>query len=346
MPTRRLTINAGLAALLAERGGQTAAELGAQLADLGLTKARNVEAVARNNLEHDDRFLAGPGGRWWPLAERLEGAVFTVRLTALERHHEFVLLRPDLALVAKLLPRALWHRDPVGPRTTTLGDVLDPSRRIAQVRYHLFDDTFDDDPGDLFDHDGFPKRPRPRPAPDPRELLGDGLVDDVLSFATEIGEDRATDEAALWHVIDDLWDEPVLHGPPGWLPELRPRDALVIRVRGGGLDLAAASRVAADAARETEMVTLAGEVARSVLDEAGGGRSSVPLSEVLERLAIVGPDAFAPGLPPVSRLLHRAGLKVEGGRVGHPGPARRELRWLVDPDPDAPWGFAPGDRVA
>jgi hypothetical protein len=303
MATRGPTITETLATLLVERGGQRPEELGAQLVALGRTRARNPELTALRALEIDRRFSVGQDGRWWSLAAQLEGAQFTVAPTTLERDHEFVLVRPDLALVARLLPRTWWSRHGEDIAISSLGEVLQLPWLVDQF-----------EPED--DHWRHPRSARP-----PRVVLGEAFADEVLGFLADIGESRADSDTALRHLLECMRDDPVIHGPYGWMPGLEPRDELAFRVCEGRLVPVAAGRHHADPARDEAAARRIGDIDHQLRSEATDHSAIVTLEQLLERLAVDDPGVFRPPTSRVSTLLRRAGLKVRGEEV-HPARAR------------------------
>ena len=106
MPRRGPTIAETVLELIRERGPMTVDELVPPIVAAGRTRAKDPQAAVRAAVAYNSAFLEGPDGRWHSLADQLEGAVFTVRLTSLERQEEIVLVRGDLALVERLAPHA------------------------------------------------------------------------------------------------------------------------------------------------------------------------------------------------------------------------------------------------
>ena len=106
MASEAPTIAETILELIRERGPMTLDGLVPPIVAAGRTRARNPQNAVRTAIASNAAFIESPDGRWHSLADQLEGAVFTARLTSLERQEEIVLVRDDLALVERLAPRS------------------------------------------------------------------------------------------------------------------------------------------------------------------------------------------------------------------------------------------------
>jgi hypothetical protein len=297
----------------------------------GRTRAKDPVVAVRNAIAYEPGLLHGRDGRLYSLAAQLEGAVFTVAPTALERDEGVVLIRDELDLVRRAIDRDR------------------PSRRERQVRVHV--DVF----GDFFDLPrwteqflGLDEDGEPVVDVDWRVLdrIPRGRADQLLGFLEELGFERTDDETDLLDLIAEMEGNELFHGPQGWFPKLRSREVLGLRIRREGVGAEAIDKRELKG-MHAEMATLRiAEVTRQLLDaEEGLGAPAVPIEDLLEILATEAPDVFRRPLPSLGVILERAGFEVQDGLVGLPGAAWDDIRWALDPDPEAAWGFEPGDAV-
>jgi hypothetical protein len=332
MARGRVTIADAALALIAERGPLAVEEIAPELAAQGTTKAKDPVTAVLRGIEYEPRLLRGRDQRLYSLPVQLEGAVFTVAPTALERDRGFVLVRDELDLVRRTLGngarlRGRWgatgiHLDLFGPLLDLPGwseGYLDP------------------------DEDG---EPVPDPAWHMRDHVAPELADQLLVLMDELGYERTNDEDDLTDLVDEMYDNEVLHGPEGWLPRLRSREILGLRIRGGEVSAEAIDRRELKGMHVEMAAIRIAETARFVLDaDRGLGAPAVPVEDLLELLATEAPELFQRPLPPIGALLERGGFEVEDGLVGLPGAAWDDIRWALDPDAEAAWGFEPGDAI-
>jgi hypothetical protein len=317
MPTRGPTIAETALELIRERGPMTLDGLVPPIMAAGRTRAKNPHNAVRTAIANNRAFIESPDGRWHSLADQLEGAVFTTRLTSLERREEIVLVRDELALVERLVPHS--HQ-------VTSGDV---------VHLDYLGDYLD---LPLIDEDG---------ALDIRAEIDEETADLLLGFMDELGMPTGDDDERLRDLLWETRFTRVLHGPPGWMPVLGTRQLLGITVTGGrvraiALDRRAVTGVHVDAAG----IRLA-RLAQRVIgpDPSRFGPPVVPLEALLEVVATEEPELFRRPLPPFAEVVRRGGLEVEDGLVGHPGTDWDQVRWAESPDPEDAWGFEPPDVV-
>lgn len=328
MPKRGDTIAETALTLLAERGPLTLEELAADMVALGRTRAKDPVASVRNALSYHSGFLEGQGGRWYSLAAQLEGAVFTVAPTALERTEGIVLVRDDLDLVRQLLGRGWWRRHGEAVHVDSFAAYFDlPGPNAGAMGF-----TEDGDP--ILDETW-----------DVREAIDDDLAALLLEFLDELGVPRGDDEAVLRDLAWEMEGAEIIHGPAGWMPALRSREVLALEIRGGQVHAVALDRRATKGMHVEAAVALVGRITRDILDEEGLGAPAVPVSALLAIIATDAPELFRKPLPPLAQLLVRAGFEVDDGLVGLPGAAWDDIRWALDPDPEAAWGFEPGDKL-
>src|SRR5688572_10016762 len=92
MGTRAASIAETAVELICNHGPQTFEELAGRSVSLGRTKARNPVMSVRASLSTDERFLTAEDGRLHLFAALLQGAIFSYRLSPLERRCEVVLV--------------------------------------------------------------------------------------------------------------------------------------------------------------------------------------------------------------------------------------------------------------
>lgn len=311
------TIAEAALALIHEHGPLTLDELVPALVAAGRTRARNPRSSVRNAIDIDAAFLEGFGGRWFSLADQLEGAVFTTRLTRMERQEELVLVREDLALVEQL---ALHGRPLVGGGAVHL-DIL----------------------GDYFELPWWDDAVVGRGL---RQAIGDETAGTLLGFLDELGATGDEDEL-LRELLYETRHTRVVHGPPGWLPVLGPRQMLGIRFAGGAFDAMALDRRTLTGIHVEVAATRVARVALDLLDlELGYSDPPViALRDLLEVVATEIPEILRRPLPPFTEVVRRGGLEVEDGLVGHAGTDWAQVRWVESPDPEDAWGFEPPSVV-
>lgn len=328
MPKRGPTIADAALALIAERGPLTIEELAAEMVALGRTRAKDPAAAVRNALSYNSGFLEGSAGRWYSLSAQLEGAVFTVAPTALERTEGIVLIRDDLDLVRQLLSRGRWRPHGDAIHLDSFGGYFDlPGPYAGAVGF-----TEDGDP--ILDETW-----------DVREVIDDERAALLLEFLDELGVPRGDDESVLRDLAWEMEGAEIIHGPAGWMPVLRSREILGLEVRGGEVHAVALDRRQTKGMHVEVAVALVGRITRDILDDDGLGAPAVPVSALLAIIATDAPEVFRTPLPPFAQLLVRAGFEVDNGLVGLPGAEWDDIRWALDPDPEAAWGFEPGDKL-
>lgn len=306
MPTRHPTIADTTLELIRARGPLTLDALAPLVVDAGRTRAKDPRRAVESAITHKVAFLEGSDGRWHSAVDQLEGAIFTVRPTDLERREEIVLVRDDLALVARLLRRDPWeHPDQVH---------LDEFDAYFGLPYWDFD-LFDiDDPGEPF-RDG---------SRTIRTMIGDARSEDLLAFLEDIGVPRGPDdEAGLRLLIRRVSGLTVMHGPPGWMPDLEPRELLGLRIRAGVVHAVAINpretngpHVVASAQR------IAGVAARGIGPDATWFRPGLSIETLLGWVATDAPELLRRPVPPIGDLICRSGLVLDDGFVRHPAPRR------------------------
>ena len=317
MPRRGPTIAETVLELIRERGPMPLDALVPPVVAAGRTRAKDPQGAVRTAIADNRAFIESPDGRWHSLADQLEGAVFTARLTSLERREEIVLVRDDLALVERLAPHSHQVRSEDMVHLDYLGDYLD---------LPLLDEG---------------------PGLDQRVEVDEETTTILLGLLDELGVPPGDDDERLRDLLWETRFTRVLHGPPGWIPILGTRQLLGITVMGGrigalALDKRAISGVHVDAAG----IRLA-RIAQRVIgpDPSWFGPPVVSLEELLELVATEAPEIFHRPLPPLSEVVRRGGLEVEDGLVGHPGTDWDQVRWAESPDPEDAWGFEPPDVV-
>jgi hypothetical protein len=317
MPRRGPTIAETALELIREHGPMTLDALVPLVVAAGRTHAKNPHNAVRAVIAYNRAFIESPDGRWHSLAHQLEGAVFTARLTSLERREEIVLVRDDLALVERLAPHAHQVRSEDTVHLDYLGDYLG---------LPLLDD---DDVLDI------------------RAELDEETADTLLGFMDELGMPAGDDEERLRDLLWETRFTHVLHGPLGWMPVLGTRQLLGITVSGGTIATVALDRRAITGVHVDAAGIRAARLAQRVIgpDPSWFGPPVIPLEELLELVATEEPELFRRPLPPFAEVVRRGGMEVEDGLVGHPGTDWDQVRWAESPDPEDAWGFEPPDVV-
>lgn len=319
MPRRGPTIASEVLRLVHERGPQELDALVAEIVRAGLTRARDPRAAVLAAIDIKPDFLRDWDGRWCSLADQLEGAMFTHRLTSLELRTEVVILPDDLCLVERF---ALRGRPFAGG-----GDV------------HL------DFVGEFF---GLPDPYDDLHLDDDAEDLDEELFDELLTSARERGVPYALDdEAAVEVFLDARRYQQLLHGPPGWLPPLAPGDLLGIRIHDGAIETLAVDRRDVLGAQVGVAAAGLAKLARLVIgpDASWFGPPTIAIEDLLRLAATEAPELLRQPLPPISELLVRGGLEVEHGLVGHPGTDWAGVEFSIAPLPQVAWGFRPAKTI-
>ncbi len=301
--------------LIRQRGPMTLDGLVPPIVAAGRTRAKNPQSAVRAAIACYAVFIESPEGRWHSLADQMEGAVFTVRLTSLERREEIVLVRDDLSLVRRLAP----HPHEVGGGDAVHLDYLGD----------LFELPLLDEDDDV----------------DIRVEIDEETADALLGFLDELGVPPGDSEERLRELLWETRFTQVLHGPTGWKPVLGTRQLLGITITGGTIGAVALDRRAVAGLHVDAAGDRVARLAQRVIgpDPSWFGPPVVPLEELLEVVATEAPELFRRPLPPFTEVLRRGGLEVEDGLVGHPGTDWDQVRWAESPDPEDAWGFEPPD---
>lgn len=315
MPKRGPTIADSVLELIRERGPMTLDGLVPPIVAAGRTRAKNPQNAVRTAIAYNTAFIESPEGRWHSLADQLEGAVFTVRLTSLERREEIVLVRDDLSLVRRLAPHPHQVRDGDAVHIDYLGD--------------YFELPFLDEVEGL----------------DIRAEIGDETADGLLDFLDELGVPPGDSDERLRELLWETRFTHVLHGPSGWMPVLGTRQVLGITITGGTIGAVALDRRAVTGLHVDAAGNRVARLAQRVIgpDPSWFGPPVIPLEELMEVVATEAPELFRRPLPPFAEVVRRGGLEVEDGLVGHPGTDWDQVRWAESPDPEDAWGFEPPD---
>jgi hypothetical protein len=321
MPRHGPTIADAALRLIHERGPQDLDALVPEIVDAGLTRARDPRRAVLAAIESKPDFLPDWEGRWCSLADQLEGAIFTHRLTSLERQDEIVILPDDLHLVERLVLRGGFFARGGDLHLDFVGDFFElPSP--------------DMDPDGAWDELG--------------DELDSELFDDLLTFAREMGVPYELDDRQAVDVfLEASRYQFLVHGPPGWLPTLLPDDLLGLRVRGGVIERV---RIGPREVRGAHVGIVAAQVAklaRLVIgpDPSWFGPPVITIVDLLRLVATEAPELFRRPLPPFSEVVERGGLEVSNGLVGHIGTDWAAAEWSLAPSPQAAWGFEPGGRI-
>ncbi len=304
--------------LIRARGPMTLDELVPPLVEAGRTRAKNPRSAVSSAIGHRAELIERLDGRWCSLVDQLDGAVFTVRLTALERQEGFVIVRDDLDLVERLALRSRPFTGGGDVHLDYLGDYFELPRRLEEVEGA--------DIGALLDAD---------------------TADTLLAFLDELGVPPGDDEEHLRELLWDTRYTRLLHGPSGWLPTLGPHQLLGIRLTAGTLETMAVDRKAVAGLHVEAAGNRVARLAQRVIgpDASWFGAPVIPLEDLLEIVATETPELLRRPLPPFSEVARRGGLEVVDGLVGHPGTDWDAVRWAESPDPEDAWGYEPPDIV-
>jgi hypothetical protein len=317
MPVRGPTIADTVLGLIREGGPMTLDELVPPIVASGRTRAKNPHNAVRAAIASNAALVESPDGRWHSLADQLDGAVFSVRLTSLERREQIVLVRDDLALVERLVPHAHRVSSEDAVHLDYLGDYLD---------IPFMDDV---DVGGI------------------RAELDEETAAILLAFLDELGVPPGDDEARLRDLLWETRFTQVLHGPRGWIPTLGTRQLLGITITGGAIGAVALDRRSLTGLHVDAAGNRLARLAQRVIgpDPSWFGPPVITLEELLELVATEAPELFRRPLPPFTEVVRRGGLEVEDGLVGRAGTDWDEVRWAESPDPEDAWGFEPPDVV-
>lgn len=315
MSKRGPTIADTVLELIRERGPMTLDGLVPPIVAAGRTRAKNPQNAVRTAIASNAAFIESPEGRWHSLADQLEGAVFTVRLTSLERREEIILVRNELSLVRRLAPHPHQVRDGDAVHVDYLGD--------------YFELPFPDEVEGV----------------DIRAEIGDETADGLLDFLDELGVPPGDSDERLRELPWETRYTQVLHGPSGWMPVLGTRQVLGITITGGTIGAVALDRRAVTGVHVDAAGNRVARLAQRVIgpDPSWFGPPVITLEELLEVVATEAPELFRRPLPPFAEVVRRGGLEVEDGLVGHPGTDWDQVRWAESPDPEDAWGFEPPD---
>lgn len=325
MPRSGSTIAEIAATTIRAAGPQDTDALTDVVVAAGRSKARDPRAVVNAALTEHPWFIRDWDDRWCILADQLEGAMFSARISEFERRHEIVLVRDHLSLARRL---AVGRGFRSGRAFRGGGTV-----RLEMVGVHLRLPYPDED----------------RPPTDIISEIDSEVADDINGFLRELGmpygEDR---DSWLYDFLDEMRYAFLFTGPPGWLPPIRQDGLLGIGLSNGEFTTTALDR------RDVRgpHVALAGArmaaIARRVIgpDPSWFGPEVMEMRDLLELVAAEAPEVFRRPLPPLDEVLMRAGLEVEDGLVGHPGTGWNDWDLDLPLDPGSGWGYDPPDRVS
>jgi hypothetical protein len=319
VPRGTTTIADTVLALLREHGPQDVDALVGPIVEAGLTKSKDPRRAVQQAIGNRSwQFLTDWQGRWCSLVDQLEGAVFTHRLTTLERRDEIVVLGPDLRLIERLAAKGR------------------PIAHGGEAHLDFLADFFElPNPYDL-DPDG---------GDDPWGALDDETQGELTGFVRELGApyDDLDDEEAVAEFLEANRYARILHGPPLWLPPLVGDQLLGLGIRGGTIEPLIAERRSLQGPHVGIVGAQVARLAKLVIgpDPSWFGPPAMALEELLELVATEAPEVLRRPLPPFSEVVERGGLEVVGGFVGHSGTNWDELFYGLDPDPEGAWGFSP-----
>ena len=304
MPTRSPTIAQTALLLIRERGPLPIDDLVQPIVDAGRTTAKDPSAAVERAIANDPKLLRGWDDRWYSTFDQLDGAIFTVRPTDLERREGIVLVRDELSLVASLVPKRGWSlREP--PYVDSFRHRFD----LPSWGFDILD----------FDEDDWPIRD---PARTIRAWVGNERADELLRFAEDVGIPRdGDDETALRRLVDGMAGMDVIQGPTKWIPDLDPDQLL-----GLAIDDGVVRAIAVDARRISEAHVEAAAkritaLSRRVIgpDESWFGPPSIPIETLVAMIVTAEPGLLRRPLPPIGDVISRGGLVLDDGRIHHPG---------------------------
>jgi hypothetical protein len=318
--------------LIEARGPMTMDDLTPLLVNAGRTTAKNPKRAIASAITGNRRFLEGLDDRRYSIVHQLEGSMFAARPTNLERLEEVVLVRPDLALLGRLLTHERWA--------------------LPEDRPHLdfFANYFglpgwDDDILDV-DDDG---RPIYDESYTLRQRMSDDTARTMLSFMEELGVPRgAEDDGNLRELLYLTRWYDIIRGPAGWLPEVSLRDLLGLRVEGGSIRAIAIDHRSVAGPHVEAAGRRIARIAQRVIgpDSSWFGPTTVDLELLLIMVATEAPELFRRPMPPLTEVIRKGGLEVEGGLVGYPGTDFDDPFAGVGHDPADVWGFEPPNAVS
>jgi hypothetical protein len=300
-------------------------ELVQPLVEAGRTKAKNPTNAVRAAIGYHPDFVEGLDGRLCSLADQLEGAVFTVALMDLELDEEIVLLRDGLTLIEQLLRRTY--------RTESLEEIhLDRFGSYFDLPWTVPSHAYDSEATEHMAEFGV----------DDHEL-DEETAEILLAFMDELGIPPGDRQDQLRELTEEMRFTPILHGPPGWLPAVGPRDLLGIRVTRGTVETMTLTRRSVQGPHVEAAARRIAGIARQVIgpDASWFGPPIIPLSELLELVIAEAPEVFRRALPPLVEVIRKAGLEVEDGLVGHLGTDWDDLPFSDQPNPGDAWGWEP-----
>lgn len=319
------TIAEAALALIRERGPMTVDELVPPLVETGRTRAKDPAGAVRTAIGYNPAFIEGLDGRWYSLAIQLEGAVFTVPLTDTERDEEIVVARDGLSLVEQFLRRTYRPEDAEDVHLDRFGEFFDLPWPMP---YRVHDDEAM--AGLVVDGTRYGE-------------IDEETAHILRGFADELGIPVDDRQDQLDGIAAEMRYTPILHGPPGWLPAVGPRDLLGIRVTGGRIETMTLTRRSLMGPHVEATARRIAGIARRVIgpDASWFGPPVIPLSDLLEIIAAEAPEIFRRALPPLAEVIRRGGLEVEDGLVGHMGTDWDDLPFSDLPNPGDAWGFEP-----
>lgn len=330
MPRRGPSIASASLDLIRTDGPMTLDELTPRLVAAGRTAAKDPRRAVASAIGGDPRFLEDLRGTFYSITEQIEGAVFTVHLTNLERREDIVLIRPDLFLLQRLLTVGRWSPIGDGPHLEFFGDHFGLPVWGNDVIGE------DEDGRPIFDN---------RPL---RERVGDETADRLLVFLEELGlPGDPEDDENLRDLVDEMSSRDVIRGPDGWLPLLGPRDLLGLRVEGGVVRPVAVDRRAAIGVHVEMAAHRIARIAHRFIgpDESWFGPDVLDLGTLLILVATEAPEILRRPMPPLVEVVERGGLVVADGWVGHRGTDFDRFSESRHRSPEDAWGFEPPDAV-
>lgn len=318
MPRRGPTIADTVLNEIREHGPQPLDALARAVLEAGRTRAKDPQRAVMAAMESHPDLARDLDGRWCSLSQQLDGAIFTTRLTALERADEIVLVRDGLSLVERLTLR---------PRPFVSG---------GDVHLDFFGEFFELPwPSDVS-------------TDELHEVIGDDLMADLVGLLRDLGlPPDADDEESVHDLLWETRDTRLLHGPLGWLPPLGGRQLLGIRLRDGSFETLALDRRDVSGPHVGIVGARIARLAHQVIgpDASGFGPPAIPLAELLELVATEEPELLRRPLPPISEVVTRGGLEVFDGLVGHPGTDWEGLGLMAHLEPEDAWGYEPPETI-
>ena len=309
--------------LIRARGPQHIDALVPDIVRRGLTKARDPLRAVQSALSYRTEFILDWDGRWCSTNDQLEGTIFSVHLTSLERREGIVILPDELALIERLLTPP-WRAAGSGAvHLDFVHEFFDlPWPYEDDVVGHLREDVLDD--------------------------VDDELAEDLTGFLRELGAPYDIDDGAL---ITDFLEASryrrLIDGPQGWLPDLGPDDLLGIRVRDGTIETERLTRRDVRGPHVGIVAAQIAKLARLVIgpDPSWFGPPAVTIEELVTPVVTEQPDLLHRPTPPFSELVGRGGLEVVDGLVGHRGTDWQALGLFGAESPEDAWGYRPARLI-